>query len=109
MTSSTTSDAAAAAANFAGHRRTSMSNTVHSEVASCLMLPSLTVLGGASDQDLRLFDSLMQLNRDDILSESSRIAETLRHTDVSYLNLRDGAKVLSRRRSLVAHYLKRSP
>ncbi|CAL5185968.1 unnamed protein product [Lathyrus oleraceus] len=94
MTSSTTSDAAAAAAKFAGHRGTSMANTVHSEVASCLPLPSLPVFYGASDQDLLLFDSPMQLNRDAILSKSSKIAEMLRHTDVSYLNLRDDAKVV---------------
>ncbi|KAK7271858.1 hypothetical protein RJT34_28101 [Clitoria ternatea] len=69
-----------------------LSNTIHSELASCLPLPSLPVFYGASDQDLRLFDSPMLLNRVDVLAQSSKIADLLQHTDVSYLNLRDGTK-----------------
>ncbi|KAK7316299.1 hypothetical protein VNO77_35233 [Canavalia gladiata] len=87
-----TSSAAAAALASSGHRGIGLSNTIHSELASCLPLPSLPVFCGASDQDLRLFDSPMLLNRVDVLAQSSKIAELLRHTDVSYLNLRDDAK-----------------
>ncbi|KAJ1398768.1 Zinc finger, PHD-type [Sesbania bispinosa] len=87
-----TSGAAAAALASSGHRGISLSNTIHSEVASCLPLPSLPVFCGSSDQDLRLFDTPMLLNRVDVLAQSSKIAELLRHTDVSYLNLRDDAK-----------------
>ncbi|KAG4926506.1 hypothetical protein JHK85_052992 [Glycine max] len=42
--------------------------------------------------DLRLVDSPARLNRVDVLAQSAKIAELLRHTDVSYLNLRDEAK-----------------
>ncbi|XP_027357770.1 sister chromatid cohesion protein SCC2 [Abrus precatorius] len=92
MTFPPPSGATAAAAASSGHRGIGLSNTVHSELASCLPLPSLPVFCGASDQDLRLFDSPMLLNRVDVLAQSSKIAELLRHTDVSYLNLRDDAK-----------------
>ncbi|KAH9740318.1 Sister chromatid cohesion protein SCC2 [Citrus sinensis] len=74
------------------------SNTIHSEVAPCLPLPSLPVFCGATDPNLRLFDeasagvSYRLLNRTEILTQSSRIADLLRVTDVSYLNLRDEAK-----------------
>ncbi|KAG4911704.1 hypothetical protein JHK82_052305 [Glycine max] len=85
-----TSGAAALASS--GHRGIGLSNTVHSELASCLPLPSLPVFCGASDQDLRLVDSPARLNRVDVLAQSAKIAELLRHTDVSYLNLRDEAK-----------------
>lgn len=74
------------------------SNTIHSEVAPCLPLPSLPVFCGATDPNLRLFDedrtgvSYRSLNRTEILTQSSRIADLLRATDVSYLNLRDEAK-----------------
>lgn len=74
------------------------SNTIHSEVAPCLPLPSLPVFCGATDPNLRLFDeasagvSYRSLNRTEILTQSSRIADLLRVTDVSYLNLRDEAK-----------------
>ncbi|XP_073221150.1 sister chromatid cohesion protein SCC2 isoform X2 [Cicer arietinum] len=95
MSFPTTSDAVEAALASSGYRGISLSNTVHSEVASCLTLPSLPVFCGASDHDLRLFDSPMLLNRVDILLQSSKIAEMLRHTDVSYLNLRDDAEAVS--------------
>uniref|UniRef100_A0A2N9INU1 Uncharacterized protein n=1 Tax=Fagus sylvatica TaxID=28930 RepID=A0A2N9INU1_FAGSY len=73
-----------------GHRGIGLSNTIHSEVAPCLPLPSLPVFCGASDQDLKLFDELgggsfRSLNRTEILAHSSRIADLLRQTDVSYL------------------------
>lgn len=67
------------------------SNTIHSEVAPCLPLPSLPVFCGATDPNLRLFDeasagvSYRLLNRTEILTQSSRIADLLRVTDVSYL------------------------
>lgn len=89
-----TSDAVTAAEALTDHRGISMANTVHSEVASCLPLPSLPVFCGASDHNLRLFDSPLPLNRVEILSQSSKIAEMLRNTDVSYLNLRDDAKTV---------------
>ncbi|KAJ0043645.1 hypothetical protein Pint_19083 [Pistacia integerrima] len=74
-----------------------LSNTIHSEVAPCLPLPSLQVFCGATDPDLCLFDevstgsygSYRSLNRPEILAQSSRIADLLRETDVSYLHLRD--------------------
>ncbi|KAI3665842.1 hypothetical protein L6452_44477 [Arctium lappa] len=73
-------------------RGISLSNTVHSEVAPCLPLPSLPVFCGALDQDLRLIDeptgSARQSNRSDIADQASKIAKLLQATDVSYLNLR---------------------
>lgn len=68
-------------------------NTIHSEVAPCLPLPSLPVFFGALDPDLCLFDevstdsygSYRSLNRPEILAQSSEIADLLRETDVSYL------------------------
>lgn len=69
-----------------------LSNTIHSEVAPCLPLPSLPVFCGAYDQELRLFDeprNARSLNRRDVISQASRIADLLRETDISYLNLRD--------------------
>ena len=80
-----TSGASAAALSSSGHRGIGLSNTVHSELAACLPLPSLPVFCGASDQDLRLVDSPARLNRVDVLAQSAKIAELLRHTDVSYL------------------------
>ncbi|XP_039067046.1 sister chromatid cohesion protein SCC2-like isoform X2 [Hibiscus syriacus] len=73
-----------------------LTNTIHSEVAQCLPLPSLPVFCGASDLELRLFDdpaagAARSLNRPEIIARASRIADLLRETDVSYLNLRDGA------------------
>ncbi|KAL5741371.1 hypothetical protein ACOSP7_028103 [Xanthoceras sorbifolium] len=80
-----------------------LSNTIHSEVAPCLPLPSLPVFCGASDPELRLFDELTgagydsyrELNRSEVLAQSSRIADLLLETDVSYLHLRDEARPVS--------------
>lgn len=73
-------------------RGISLANTVHSEVAPCLPLPSLPVFCGALDQDLRLIDeptgSAKQLNRSDVPDQASKISKLLQSTDVSYLNLR---------------------
>ncbi|KAK3409227.1 hypothetical protein EUGRSUZ_J01370 [Eucalyptus grandis] len=84
------------------YRGIGLSNTVHSDVASCLPLPSLPVFFGASDQELRLFDEQGAagsfprriLNRADILAQSSRIADLLGDTDVSYLKLREDLMVI---------------
>lgn len=67
-----------------------LTNTIHSEVAQCLPLPSLPVFCGASDLELRLFDdpavgASRSLNRREIIAQASRIADLLRETDVSYL------------------------
>ncbi|XP_065855579.1 sister chromatid cohesion protein SCC2 isoform X2 [Euphorbia lathyris] len=80
-----------------GPRGIGLSNTTYSEVATCLPLPSLPVLCGASDPLIRLFDEangkakreVRSLNRSDILAQSGRIADLLRETNVSYLNLKD--------------------
>ncbi|PPD97068.1 hypothetical protein GOBAR_DD05928 [Gossypium barbadense] len=77
-----------------------LTNTIHSEVAQCLPLPSLPVFCGASDLELRLFDdsavgASRSLNRPQIIAQASRIADLLRETDVSYLNLRDEADSVS--------------
>lgn len=65
----------------------SLSNTIHSEVAPCLPLPSLPVFCGTRDQELRLFDdggggSRLNSGRGDV---PSKIADLLRNADVSYL------------------------
>lgn len=76
------------------HRGISLSNTIHSEVAPCLPLPSLPVFCGALDQELRLFDeptSARPSNRSEVLAQASKIADLLRETDVSYLNLKDNS------------------
>ncbi|XP_010317890.1 sister chromatid cohesion protein SCC2 isoform X2 [Solanum lycopersicum] len=72
----------------------SLSNTVHSEIAPSLPLPSLPVFCGALDHQLRLFDERSEsrsLNRSDILIHANKIADLLHNTDVSYLNLRADA------------------
>ncbi|KAG5615002.1 hypothetical protein H5410_014826 [Solanum commersonii] len=72
----------------------SLSNTVHSEIAPSLPLPSLPVFCGALDHELRLFDERSEsrsLNRSDILIHANKIADLLHNTDVSYLNLRADA------------------
>ncbi|XP_022998261.1 sister chromatid cohesion protein SCC2 isoform X2 [Cucurbita maxima] len=88
---------ASASASGSGLRGIGLSNTIHSEVAPCLPLPSLPVSFGASEPELRLFDepagSYATL-RSDVLAQSKKIADLLRATDVSYLNLREDAKVL---------------
>nr|XP_043640101.1 sister chromatid cohesion protein SCC2 isoform X2 [Erigeron canadensis] len=74
----------------------SLANTVHSEVAPCLPLPSLPVFCGALDQDLRLVDNepvaggglARRLNSDEVADQATKIAKLLQATDVSYLNLR---------------------
>ncbi|KAL2552247.1 PHD finger family protein [Forsythia ovata] len=70
----------------------SLTNTVHCEVASCLPLPCLPVFCGALDDDLRLFEEKTGLRT---FANSSgvagKIADLLRNTDVSYLNLKDEA------------------
>ncbi|KAF7803063.1 sister chromatid cohesion protein SCC2 isoform X1 [Senna tora] len=83
-----------AAAAF-DHHGISLSNTIHSEVASCLPLPSLPVFCGASDHDFRLLDGPRFLKRGEVLAQSGKIAELLQQTDVSYLNLRDDSKTAS--------------
>ncbi|KAK6155028.1 hypothetical protein DH2020_009276 [Rehmannia glutinosa] len=77
-------------------RGISLSNTVHSEVAPCLPLPSLPVFCGALDQELRIFDdggggSRWNSSRGDV---SGKIADLLRNADVSYLNLKDDENLL---------------
>lgn len=71
-------------------RGISLSNSVHSEVASCLPLQSLPVFCGALDQELRLFDEQQSagsrsLNRSHVVSHAGKIAELIRNCDVSYL------------------------
>ncbi|KAM0009442.1 putative chromatin regulator PHD family [Helianthus debilis subsp. tardiflorus] len=71
----------------------SVANTVHSEVAPCLPLPSLPVFCGALDHDVRLVDeqpaaAVKQPRRGDVADQASKIAKLLQATDVSYLNLK---------------------
>ncbi|KAJ4973526.1 hypothetical protein NE237_006700 [Protea cynaroides] len=78
--------------SFGHEKACRLSNTVHLEVAPCLPLPSLPVFCGVIDQELRLLDgssTIKSLNRKNILAQASKIADLLRETDVSYLNLRD--------------------
>ncbi|XP_050381632.1 sister chromatid cohesion protein SCC2 isoform X1 [Argentina anserina] len=83
--------ATSSSASAAGGQGIRLSNTTHSEVAPCLPLPSLPVFCGASDQDLRLLDEpSRRLNYYDA-AQATRIADLLRSTDVSYLNLREDA------------------
>ncbi|TQD95279.1 hypothetical protein C1H46_019071 [Malus baccata] len=88
--------ATSSSSSGSAHGGISLSNTVHSEVAPCLPLPSLPVFCGASDH-LRLFDEPSRnsawLNRPDA-AVASRIADLLRETDVSYLNLREDARAI---------------
>ncbi|PIA63025.1 hypothetical protein AQUCO_00200801v1 [Aquilegia coerulea] len=81
-----------------GHERACrLTNTIHSEVVPCLPLPSLPVFCGSNDQDLRLFDestTSRSLDRNEVVSQASRIADLLKDTDVSYLNLRDGPSTI---------------
>ncbi|XP_042024100.1 sister chromatid cohesion protein SCC2-like isoform X1 [Salvia splendens] len=77
---------------FGGHHRgISLSNTVHSEVAPCLPLPSLPVFCGGRDQELRLFDNRGGASRRNASDAdvAGRIADLLRNADVSYLNLKN--------------------
>ncbi|KAF9624141.1 hypothetical protein IFM89_008079 [Coptis chinensis] len=82
-----------------------LTNTVHSEVAPCLPLPSLPVFCGSVDQDLKLFDNessisnntttattcFRSIDRSEVVVHASRIAHLLKDTDVSYLKLKDAA------------------
>lgn len=72
-------------------RGISLSNTVHSDVAPCLPLPSLPVFCGSVDQEIRLSDDSngsRSVNRNVVLNQADKIASLLQGTDVSYLNLK---------------------
>ncbi|KAF8090173.1 hypothetical protein N665_0483s0012 [Sinapis alba] len=80
-----------------------LANTVQSDIASHLPLPSLPIFCGAAQPgEFKLFDEVAEscsggnrsLNRAEILSQSSRIANMLGETDVSYLDLRNEAREL---------------
>ena len=70
-----------------------LANTVQSDVASHLPLPSLPIFCGSTQPgEFKLFDEVGEgvggnrsLNRSEILSQSRRIANMLEETDVSYL------------------------
>lgn len=69
-----------------------LANTVQSEVAPHLPLPSLPIFCGAAEPgEFKLFDEVGEgrgyrsLDRSEILAQSSRIAIMLQETDVSYL------------------------
>jgi len=69
-----------------------LANTVQSEVTPYLPLPSLPIFCGAAEPgEFKLFDEVGQgsgyrsLDRSEILAQSSRIANMLHETDVSYL------------------------
>ncbi|XP_026436301.1 sister chromatid cohesion protein SCC2-like isoform X3 [Papaver somniferum] len=106
MTSSNSNSSSSTSNNppFFGYEKACrLTNTLHSEVAPCLPLPSLPVFCGALDQELRLYDETTtaasvnrSANRNDVLAQATKIADLLRHTDVSYLNLREGVSSLSR-------------
>ncbi|XP_071913172.1 sister chromatid cohesion protein SCC2-like isoform X1 [Coffea arabica] len=88
-------------------RGISLSNSLHSEVAPCLPLPSLPVFCGALDQELRLFDELhsaasRSVNRIDVVSQAGKIAQLLSNTDVSYLSIR--GDVSSQPQGFVGHH-----
>ncbi|KAL1205894.1 Sister chromatid cohesion protein SCC2 [Cardamine amara subsp. amara] len=78
-----------------------VANTVQSEVAPHLPLPSLPIFcGAAKPGELKLFDEVGEgsgnrsLDRSEVLAQSSRIANMLQETDVSYLDLRNEARAL---------------
>lgn len=77
---------------FGYERMCRLTNTTHTEVAPCLPLLSLPVFCGAADPELRLFDDpnspFRSFNRPEILAQARNIADLLRDTDVTYLNLR---------------------
>ncbi|CAN7035053.1 unnamed protein product [Brassica oleracea var. botrytis] len=80
-----------------------LANTVQSDVASHLPLPSLPIFCGSTQPgEFKLFDEAGEgisgnrsLNRSEILSQSRRIATMLEETDVSYLDLRNEARALN--------------
>ncbi|PKU66619.1 sister chromatid cohesion protein SCC2 isoform X2 [Dendrobium catenatum] len=73
-----------------------LSNTIHSEIAPSLALPSLPVHLGAADPALGLFEDVsgrgVDGDRPEVLAQAMKIASLLRDCDVSYLNLNKGAK-----------------
>ncbi|KAH0434471.1 hypothetical protein IEQ34_026829 [Dendrobium chrysotoxum] len=75
-----------------------LSNTIHSEIAPSLALPSLPVHLGAADPALGLFEDVsgrgVDGDRPEVLAQAKMIASLLRDCDVSYLNLNKGAKNL---------------
>ncbi|KAH0454103.1 hypothetical protein IEQ34_016027 [Dendrobium chrysotoxum] len=75
-----------------------LSNTIHSEIAPSLALPSLPVHLGAADPALGLFEDVsgrgVDGDRPEVLAQAKKIASLLRDCDVSYLNLNKGAKNL---------------
>ncbi|KAK4751335.1 hypothetical protein SAY87_004817 [Trapa incisa] len=93
--------------SLSSYRGIGLPNTIHSDVAPCLPLPSLPVFCGASDPELRFFDEtgtgVSNIRRSarrtssssGILSQVSKIAALLGEADVSYLNLREDAGVTS--------------
>ncbi|MCL7033996.1 hypothetical protein MKW94_025445 [Papaver nudicaule] len=101
----TTSSSSSSASSSINHqyfdpKACRLTNTLHSEVAPCLPLPSLPVFCGALDQELGLYNDttgVRSSNPNDVLAQASKIADLLRDTDVSYLNLREGVSSLSRR------------
>lgn len=85
-----------ASGSISGFRGIGLPNTIHSDVAPCLPLPSLPVFFGASDPELRLLDETGSVSNSSssawsfsrssgILAQASKIAALLRETDVSYL------------------------
>ncbi|XP_022930595.1 sister chromatid cohesion protein SCC2-like [Cucurbita moschata] len=79
---------ASASSSASAHRGIGLSNSLHSEVAPCLPLPSLPVFFGASYPLLRLFDEpdgSYATSGTHHLAQSNNIADLLRATDVSYL------------------------
>lgn len=82
------SASASSSASTSSNRGIGLSNTIHSEVAPCLPLPSLPVFFGASDPHLRLSDhpdATYATSTSDLLPHSRKIADLLLATDVSYL------------------------
>lgn len=73
-----------------------LSNTIHSEIAPSLSLPSLPVYLGATDPALGLFEDVsgrgVDGDRSEVLAQVKKIVSLLRDCDVSYLNLNMGAK-----------------
>lgn len=79
--------------SFGYEKACRLANTIHSEVAPSLPLPSLPVFCGSLDHDIRLVDestSVRSIDRREVVDQASQIAALLQQTDVSYLNLRDG-------------------
>lgn len=64
-------------------------NTIHSEIALSLSLPSLPVHLGAADPALGLFEDVsgrgVDGNRSEVLAQAKKIVSLLRDCDVSYL------------------------